>query len=60
MKVIISLTNMLLNRDISSDPMAYLDSIDLYNIILFTAKMLADDMKLEVEVPYIGIPIVVH
>jgi hypothetical protein len=51
---------MLLNRDISSDPMAYLDSIDLYNIILFTAKMLADDMKLEVEVPYIGIPIVVH
>lgn len=47
-------------QDISSEPMTYLESVDLYNTMLMTASLLAEDMKLDVTMPYIGIPGVVH
>lgn len=47
-------------QDISSEPMTYLESVDLYNTMLMTASLLAEDMQLDVTMPYIGIPGVVH
>lgn len=47
-------------QDIASEPMTYLESVDLYNTMLMTASLLAEDMQLDVTMPYIGIPGVVH
>ena len=47
-------------QEIASEPMTYLESVDLYNTMLMTASLLAEDMQLEVSMPYIGIPGVVH